>query len=258
MLRGTILVLIGIFGVLSIPDARPATPEDCITDLLTRLQRPARQRVFHQNGRPITSDEVLAHFVPKGFIENLPRRGARIEIGAAAKPFCSDCIQVDKYRSFVEMYPDIAKDPARLQNFLETTRMPREEFFTPWAAAEKEKLGLKPGGGAIADARSLPLENGSADLVFLKDFVWYKEMNAEKTRFIEDTLKEFHRVLSPEGTVLVVGRGFDPQAYETHVRIAKALGFEVEFAPVHRIQVETLIRGTRELDFGGIILRKKR
>lgn len=110
-------------------------------------------------------------------------KGIKIEIGAADRPLCPDCLQIDRYRSMSELQTGIHDSGDSEQK---------------WAAAKS---------GLIADARSLPFKDGTVSLIASKRFPWFGE-NARK--MIRSVLREYRRILAANGSIVLLSNHGDP------------------------------------------------
>lgn len=156
----------------------------------------------------------------------IPAQGPMIEIGGANRPLCESCLQMDIHGSYFDVY---AKQYSRamgrpasreevMQAFEAETSFQKGFLnYDKWAAA-------KP-GGVIANANRLPFKNNSMSAVISKGFPWFGP-SSTKT-IIEPILREYRRVLSQNGAIILLATGGDFSHWELHIRIAHRLGFLV-------------------------------
>ncbi len=182
---------------------------------------------LHLNGVK-TIDDLVVKLLPKDV-------NKAIEIGPFKLPICKDCIPVDRFRSVAEY---------RYAIYREKLNPPRPMSYDEWLKANPEIAKKIPDdhntwvvnrpNGVQADARNLPFDDDSMDLVVMNGFPWKDikdgALNLNDPAHLPyrmDVLNELKRVVSKKGQVLITGT----EAELVHVdELAKELGFKVNKA----------------------------
>jgi SAM-dependent methyltransferase len=143
-------------------------------------------------------------------------------------------------------------DRQRLRRLAAQGATPENKLLEPYAVVTSKR-------GIVADARHVPLADGTASLIVSKDFPWFHRVSLmDRTvlghpwygrilSMVEGYLEEQHRLLAPGGKSVVLADGEDPfRTMWHHIKLAERLGFSVE-----------LVRD-RSKPISGLVLTKQR
>jgi SAM-dependent methyltransferase len=101
----------------------------------------------------------------------------------------------------------------------------------PAAARDREFEAVRSEAGVIADARRLPLRDGSVSMLVSKNFPWMAANKPRVQALIDEVLSEFRRVSAEGGVILLLMDSKPPLSFEEkmryHRKAAERLGFAV-------------------------------
>ena len=191
----------------------------------------------------LSNDDVL------DILDSAKPGDLRIEIGAAKKPLCQNCVQVDQYTSSFDIYktrvdalhrefknseilPDwVVKETGgdhltieqQIQRWSALTGDPVEVILEPFAVVKQN--------GIVASANNLPFKNQTVDLIIKKNFPWFitNDLSSSEKMHYRSFLVEYQRVLKVDGQAILLINGMKNPLVKMkfHIEEAKKLGFRI-------------------------------